>query len=164
MVTNDRRPTDRPVGGEGTVSPASVPVNTVPCGGCCGDCVDFLVLNCPPDAPLYFCNSEKTKTLVPPIGWLRGPDARLCKYFVPVDAVSPGRSGPRSLSIQERFLVEPDQFVDVATAAHLLRRSISAVYLMVDDGELESVRVGDRGRIFIYRPSLLRIIVPNQAA
>lgn len=130
---------------------------------CCGDCKYFLVLSCPPDRPDYFCHNEQSKSLSPPIGYLRGPDALTCKYFVPVDAiVSPGPSTARKLTLEQRFLDEPDQFIDVPTAAHLLRKSNSTIYTMVQENRLESVRVGTT--IFVHRPSILKVIRSHEAA
>jgi len=166
MMTDDRRPANRPpADGEGKVPSVAIPVKIQPVRArCCGDCTHFLVLNCSPDPSLYFCQSNRTKEeLVPPIGWLRGPDAPSCRVFVPVEEVRVlRRSNPLEQSIEERFIAEPAEFIDVKTAAHLLHKSRSCVYNMLQTTELESVRVG--GTVFIYRPSLVRCIRRNDAA
>ena len=164
-MTDDRRPTGRPADGEGKLPSGPNPVKIRPVRArCCGDCALFLVLNCSPDPALYFCQNNQTKTeLIPPIGWLRGPDAPGCKFLVPIEEVRMVRPAMLpELPIEERFIAEPAEFIDVKTAAHLLHKSRSCVYNMLQTTELESVRVG--GTVFIYRPSLVRCIRRNDAA
>lgn len=160
-MTDNRRPTVPPAG-LGRIQPGRDSVNTLADKLTCGGCAHFLVLACPPDPPLYFCHSEETKNMTPPIGWLAGQESCACKCFLPLGEVRSGRPTSKTMSLQERFLVEPEEFIDVKTAAYLLRKQKTAVYNLVEAGELESVRVA--GTIFIFRPSLIALIRPNQAA
>ena len=130
----------------------------------CADCRSFLRLNCVSDGPQYFCTSDPAKTLTPPIEWLPGPHARSCQFFTVADNADVLRQpGPGSLSTQERYFAEPEMFMPVKAAAHLLGVAESTLYNMAQDGRLESVRMGKRGRIFVFRPALVKLIVPTDA-
>jgi len=114
-------------------------------------------MNWPPDPPLYLCHNDAAENLIPPICRLDRPDVPSCKLFVPLNGIAgAGRMDSRKPRIEELFLEEPEHFIDVKTAAFLLRRRPSTVYNMVQEGRLDSVRVG--GLIFIYKPSVVRCI------
>lgn len=54
------------------------------------------------------------------------------------------------------FFTEPDDFILVKEAASLLRKKENAIYNMIRDGRLSSVKVG--GTRYIYKPDLMNQI------
>ncbi|MDX2181557.1 MAG: hypothetical protein SFV18_18325 [Bryobacteraceae bacterium] len=51
----------------------------------CKDCKYFSVEVVDPDPVLFVCESERTKTLPQPIGYLSGPNAPACPFFASGD-------------------------------------------------------------------------------
>lgn len=127
----------------------------------CGQCRFFQATPyIPGDPPSCWCACSKTKKLIPPIGPLRGPEALGCQFFLPpVDLTDDDGRDPASCILEERFLERPEEFVNVAGAAHHLQKSVSSAYRLVSEGELATVRTGRTGgTINVYSPSILAFL------
>jgi excisionase family DNA binding protein len=155
-MTDNRLTTDI-----GTVPLNAPPVKARPdLAASCGGCGHFLVVDCYPDAPAYFCASEEAKDLTPRRHWLSGPEEPVCQFFLPLEDFANGLTGSRiGHSLEERFLSQPDQFLETKAAAFLLKKSVSTVYALVDCGRLDYIRVGST--IHIYKESILRFLRMN---